>query len=99
MLNIMKASAILSLSIAVLPGGGMVLAQDAEAFIQAMEKAPPEKRPPHWEQTKALMDRRAPAVGEPAPDFSLKSLDGKTTITRTRLSPGKPQVLIFGSYT
>lgn len=96
----MKTSAILSLFVSLLLGGaGAALAQDAAAFIQAMDKAPPEKRPPHWEQTKAMMARRAPAVGEPAPDFTLKSLDGKTTTTRSKLSPGKPQVIIFGSYT
>lgn len=96
----MKAGITLGLSITLLIGTtGSALAQDADEHIQAMDKAPPEEQPPHWEQTKALMVRRPPAMGEPAPDFTLKSLDGNTTTTRSKLSPGKPQVLIFGSYT
>lgn len=74
-------------------------AQDVEAFIQKMEKAPPDQRPPDWERTKALMARRPPEVGKPAPDFTLKTLDGTASVTRSKLPQGKPQVLIFGSYT
>ena len=78
---------------------GCAFAQDADDFIRAVDKSPPDKRPPHWEQTKALMARKPPAVGDVAPDFTLKSLDGEKSVTRSKLPPGKPQVLIFGSYT
>ena len=37
-------------------------------------------------------------VGKPAPEFKLKSQDGKTEVDREKLR-GKPALLIFGSYT
>lgn len=36
--------------------------------------------------------------GKPAPNFTLKSPDGKTTVELAKLK-GKPVVLVFGSYT
>jgi hypothetical protein len=80
-------------------GSGCSSGDPSAKFIAEMEAAPPEKRVPNWEKTKALMARRAPAVGEPAPDFTLKSADGQTTITRSTYQAGKPMVLIFGSFT
>jgi hypothetical protein len=71
----------------------------ATEFMASMDQAPPEKRPPGWEKTKALMGRRAPATGEPAPDFTLKTVDGSTAITRSTYHPGRPMVLVFGSFT
>lgn len=41
---------------------------------------------------------KGPEVGKPAPDFTLKSLDGKTEVPLSKLV-GRPVVLIFGSYT
>jgi cytochrome oxidase Cu insertion factor (SCO1/SenC/PrrC family) len=38
-------------------------------------------------------------VGDPAPDFTLKSPDGKTTFTLSAFKGKKPVVLVFGSYT
>jgi hypothetical protein len=40
-----------------------------------------------------------PAIGDPAPDFSLKTQDGKRTIALADLRGKKPIVLIFGSFT
>lgn len=37
-------------------------------------------------------------VGDPAPDFSVKDVDGKKTVKLSELK-GKPVVLIFGSCT
>jgi hypothetical protein len=71
----------------------------AKKFIDQMDKAPPEKRVPNWEQTKALMSRVAPKVGEQAPDFSLPTLDGKETVKLSQHKGGKPVVLVFGSFT
>ncbi len=68
-------------------------------FIESMDQAPPGKRPPNWEKTKALMARRAPAVGDPAPDFTLQTVDGRTSVTRSVHQGGRPMVLIFGSFT
>ena len=51
----------------------------------------------------AEREKRAPAVGEAAPDFELERLseDGKPTGESVRLSDsrGKPVGLVFGSYT
>ncbi len=38
-------------------------------------------------------------VGQPAPDFELKSLDGKKTVKLSDHKGKRPVVLIFGSYT
>jgi hypothetical protein len=38
-------------------------------------------------------------VGDPAPDFSVKTLDTKTPIKLASLWSDKPAVLIFGSFT
>jgi len=38
-------------------------------------------------------------VGDPAPDFALKSPDGKTSFTLSALRGQKPVVLVFASYT
>jgi len=38
-------------------------------------------------------------VGDAAPDFTIKTLDGKETVTLSAFRGKKPVVLIFGSYT
>ena len=40
-----------------------------------------------------------PAVGTPAPDFTLKTVDGKEEITLSKLVGPKPVVLVFGNFT
>ena len=42
---------------------------------------------------------RGPAVGDAAPDFSLSTQDGKTTVTLADYRGKKPVVLVFGSFT
>lgn len=91
-----KAVAVMSL------GGlfsGCQAGDPAEKFIATMDAAPPAERVPNWDGTRRLMMRTAPAVGQDAPDFTLASADGSTSITRSEFSPGKPQVIIFGSWT
>jgi cytochrome oxidase Cu insertion factor (SCO1/SenC/PrrC family) len=39
------------------------------------------------------------AEGDAAPDFTLKSLDGKTTTKLSSFRGKKPVALVFGSYT
>ena len=68
-------------------------------FIAEVDRAPAEKRPPNWEHTKSLMARPVPAVGADAPDFTLKTVDGSTTITRSKFHADRPLVLVFGSFT
>ncbi len=41
----------------------------------------------------------APKVGEVAPAFELKTLDGKTTVILEQYRGKRPVVLFFGSYT
>jgi hypothetical protein len=71
----------------------------AEEYIQMVDAKPESERPPDWENTKRLMARKAPAVGEVAPDFTLQTRDGSRSITRSRFHEGRPLVLLFGSYT
>ena len=42
---------------------------------------------------------RAPKVGDAAPDFTLKSIDGSSEVTLSTFRGVKPVVLIFGSWT
>ena len=37
--------------------------------------------------------------GKPAPDFTVKMMDGKTKVTLSKLYKDKPVLLVFGSYT
>ena len=74
-------------------------ADPAKKFIEQMNKAPAEKRVPNWDQTKKLMARVAPKVGDEAPDFSLPTLDGKQTVKLSQHKGDRPVVLIFGSFT
>jgi hypothetical protein len=71
----------------------------ATHFMARMERSPVEQRPKDWEQTKRLMARLAPEVGQPAPDFSLPTLDGAETVVRSAYQARRPLVLIFGSFT
>jgi len=43
--------------------------------------------------------KKAPQVGDDAPNFKLKSLDGKSETELAAFKGEKPVVLIFGSYT
>lgn len=71
----------------------------AARMIAQMDHAPADKRPKDWERTRMLMSRPVPAVGQPAPNFSLPTLDGAGIILRSAHQAGRPLVLIFGSFT
>jgi hypothetical protein len=58
--------------------------------LAAQEKPPPGARMPV---------EGGPKVGTPAPDFTLKTLDGKGEVTLSSFRGKQPVVLIFGSYT
>ncbi len=75
------------------------MSDPAREFAKKMDAAPPEQRVPNWDRVKMLMARVAPEVGDAAPDFSLKTLDGKETIRLSQFQGKQPVVLIFGSYT
>jgi peroxiredoxin len=38
-------------------------------------------------------------IGDPAPDFKLKTLDGKREVQLSSFKGRRPVVLVFGSYT
>jgi hypothetical protein len=40
-----------------------------------------------------------PKLNEPAPDFTLKTVDGRVTVQLAKLIGSKPVVLVFGSFT
>jgi cytochrome oxidase Cu insertion factor (SCO1/SenC/PrrC family) len=55
-----------------------------------------------WAQDRGARGRhedRAPKVGDVAPTFTLKSLDGTQTWSLETLRDTRPVVLLFGSYT
>ena len=79
--------------------GAMQESDPAKKFIEQMDKAPAKERVPNWEQTKTLMARTAPKVGDDAPDFSLPTLDGKQAFKLSQHKGDRPVVLIFGSFT
>ena len=68
-------------------------------FMTEMDQLPPDEQLPNWENTKSLMVRNAPLVGDVAPDFELKKQYGDETIRLSEFPPTKPVVLIFGSWT
>lgn len=86
-------------SILVLIATGCQSTNPAGRFIAQMDRAPAEQQPKGWEQTKQLMSRPVPAIGQPAPDFTLPTLNGSQEITRSLHQEGHPLVLIFGSFT
>lgn len=84
-------------------GAGFVNASEMDAFVEQwiarMDAKPPEEQVPNWPEIRKLMMRDAPAVGEAAPDFTLKTPDGAETVRLSALRENKPVVLIFGSWT
>ncbi|HWB06506.1 MAG TPA: hypothetical protein VG796_26010 [Verrucomicrobiales bacterium] len=95
----LRPALIAILTISILMAAGCRAPDPAAKFIAEMDRAPAAKRPPDWERTKRLMARTAPKKGQPAPDFSLRTLDGSRVITRSSYQAGRPLVLIFGSFT
>lgn len=80
--------------------GGCLMGDPAPRMIAMVDSMPPEKRPPDWARTKALMSRAVPTVGSIAPDFTLPALDAASEPVRlSTYAPGRPKVLIFASFT
>jgi hypothetical protein len=51
------------------------------------------------EMIKQGQEASGPNVGQQAPDFTLRTLDGKTKVRLSDFRGKKPVVLVFGSYT
>jgi hypothetical protein len=88
----------IALAFALIAGCGPTV-DPALVMVDRVDHMPPEDRPGNWAVTRALMLRAAPIVGQEAPDFALPSMEGDEQITRSTLLAGRPQVLIFGSWT
>ncbi len=71
----------------------------AKRWIAEMDAKPPEERVPNWENTRAMMMRETPAVGDKAPDFTLETCGGGETIRLSQFQHQRAVVLIFGSWT
>ena len=52
----------------------------ARRWVAKMDAKPPEERVANWDNTRAMMMREAPKVGDVAPDFTLETRDGNETI-------------------
>jgi hypothetical protein len=68
-------------------------------------KAPPAGMPSRWLLLKGLFSgeigsfREGPRLGERAPDFRLRTHDGKRTVSLSSYRGKRPVVLVFGSFT
>jgi len=96
---IFRTGQLLFLAILLLIMPGCRTPDPALRFIAQTDRAPVDERPKDWEQTKKLMARTVPTVGQSAPDFTLPTLDGAQTVTRSVYQAHRPLVLIFGSFT
>ena len=63
--------------------------KDKEEFVKERQQ----------EISKPIKKVDGPAVGQDAPDFTLKALHGEKTVKLSSFRGKKPVVLIFGSYT
>lgn len=71
-----------------LVGTALILAAEARAQQGAGKGREKKERPD-----------RAPKLGAEAPDFTLKTMDGKSEVNLTEERKRHPVLLIFGSYT
>jgi len=67
--------------------------RDGRLSAQEVKSMTPQAGPPPAQQGEA------PQAGQAAPDFTLRTLDGKSRVQLATASRDKPTVLVFGSYT
>ena len=69
--------------------------------LPARNGRPPQRRPQTERTRKRPTDRQPDRlrVGDPAPNFTLKSPDGKRQVTLSDYRGKQPVALVFGSYT
>jgi hypothetical protein len=70
-----------------------------DEWIAEMDARPAEEQLPSWDVVRSRMVRPAPRVGDPAPDFELRSIDGGEMVRLSAFQGSLPVVLIFGSWT
>lgn len=71
----------------------------AAQWIAEMDARPASEQVPNWPEIRALMQRKAPGVGQPAPDLALRHRDSDEIVRLSSFRGHKPVVLIFGSWT
>ena len=78
----------------------ITMRQPPERFAAAIAKLPGPAFMLFPFETLWLRARSGPlSVGDPAPDFHLRTLDKTSEVSLSSLRGSKPVVLIFGSYT
>jgi hypothetical protein len=71
----------------------------ASAELLAQEDGDDSRRRRRGMRERMMRDDDAPKVGDVAPVFTLKSLDGKSETSLASFKGRKPVLLFFGSYT
>lgn len=101
MRKVLKAVLILLLTYSLLLAGFyIVMCQRPGVFAQVMAKTPSAVFMVFPFKTMWLSARKGQLkVGSQAPDFSLATLDQKSSVQLSALRDKKPVVLVFGSYT
>ena len=77
--------------------GGQAVAQDEDNEERRSRRE--QRASPSHGRERMMRDDGAPKVGDVAPAFTLKSLDGKSETDLASFKGQKPVLLFFGSYT
>ena len=87
-------------SIALIVGGSVFLSHVSDAqFRRRPRTRPAVRQGPRGANRGIARPAERWNVGDKAPDFTLKTVDGKKSVTLSSFRGHKPVVLIFGSYT
>ena len=77
--------------------GGQVIAQENDDGDRRQRRQG--RASPSYGREGMMRDDNAPKVGDAAPVFTIKSLDGKSETDLASFKGKKPVLLFFGSYT
>lgn len=69
------------------------------AVVVILVALPAVSQSPNRSGTISGRSNKSPQVGEPAPDFNLRTKDGKMQVQLSSFRGRRPAVIIFGSYT
>ena len=78
--------------------GGQAIAQEDDGAERRGQRRQGRASPSHGRE-RLMRDDDAPQVGDVAPVFTIKSLDGKSETDLASFKGKKPVLLFFGSYT
>lgn len=71
----------------------------AAAVVVILVALPAVSQSPNRSGTTPGRSNKSPQVGEPAPDFNLRTKDGKMQVQLSSFRGKRPVVIILGSYT